>query len=344
MHHKSQKYQDAGILYNLIRASEVVKSEDILKTLEFSLMSQKISVPNETGELHVEEREGKLRLYLPKNWMQRNLVWVNDLPNKLCAYFGMEDLTGIIPLGKVLQGDSYMLERILDSSGIIEIQGLDPTEESDLADEIADQVHERGRFPGTSSITPENAGPHLNATTTVSDRGSRPTTPNRPVSAARQSSTLTYVSGHTSRPTTPSRLLSATPQPSSFTPNSEPDAGAIPSNGSIPFAFGSPGRDETSADTSGFTFQSGSPSTSPLPVPDPNAGYIGLLDRVIRASSRETLPHVLFNLREMLNALPGNGSLNDSTDGSGSVFGIRSENQIRHDTKIGAAGELFVSF
>lgn len=53
-----------------------------------------------------------------------------------------------------------------------------------------------------------------------------------------------------------------------------------------------------------------------------------------------------FNLRELGETLPStnpNGSL-PQVMLEGSPFGLRSQNQIDHDVKIGAAGELFVGF
>jgi hypothetical protein len=66
-----------------------------------------------------------------------------------------------------------------------------------------------------------------------------------------------------------------------------------------------------------------------------DAPYVRLLDKVIEAARSETL----LNLQGLADALP-------SAEGNlllGSPFGIRSQNQIAHDIKIGAAGELYVS-
>lgn len=64
--------------------------------------------------------------------------------------------------------------------------------------------------------------------------------------------------------------------------------------------------------------------------------YLELLDNVIRIARRTTLPHH--------NALagPANGQFHPGFDHD-AAFGIRSQGQMNHDFKIGAAGELFVS-
>jgi hypothetical protein len=64
--------------------------------------------------------------------------------------------------------------------------------------------------------------------------------------------------------------------------------------------------------------------------------WLALLDNVIRIARRTTFPH--------RNALlgPTNGQFHPDFDHD-AAFGIRSQGQMNHDFKIGAAGELFVS-
>ena len=64
--------------------------------------------------------------------------------------------------------------------------------------------------------------------------------------------------------------------------------------------------------------------------------YLGLLNNVIRIARRVALPH-----REGL-AGPANGQFHQGFNHD-AAFGIRSQGQMNHDFKIGAAGELFVS-
>jgi hypothetical protein len=81
------------------------------------------------------------------------------------------------------------------------------------------------------------------------------------------------------------------------------------------------------------------PPRSPSPAENEfftNNAYLELLDNVIRIARRTTLPH-----RSAL-AGPANGQFHPGFDHD-AVFGIRSQGQMNHDFKIGAAGELFVS-
>lgn len=65
--------------------------------------------------------------------------------------------------------------------------------------------------------------------------------------------------------------------------------------------------------------------------------YRELLDNVIRIARGTTLPHM-----DDLPS-PSNGQFHQNFDHE-AAFGIRSEGEMKHDMKIGAAGELFVGF
>jgi hypothetical protein len=69
-----------------------------------------------------------------------------------------------------------------------------------------------------------------------------------------------------------------------------------------------------------------------------------LLDRVITAASRAGLPPPsLFDRNgRLLPTASITGTNRQRTILSDAVFGNRSQNQVSHDMKIGAAGELFV--
>jgi hypothetical protein len=69
------------------------------------------------------------------------------------------------------------------------------------------------------------------------------------------------------------------------------------------------------------------------PVP-PTPQYVQVLNNVIRLARQATLPHA--------SQVPTNAPNGDGNMVTGHPFGIRSDGQIAHDIKIGAAGELYV--
>jgi len=81
---------------------------------------------------------------------------------------------------------------------------------------------------------------------------------------------------------------------------------------------------------------------SPSPaLPEPiefiaNTAYRDLLDNVIGIAQQAAIPH-----RGVIVG-PANGQSDDSFDPI-ATFGVRSQGEVNHDIKIGAAGELFVS-
>jgi hypothetical protein len=75
-----------------------------------------------------------------------------------------------------------------------------------------------------------------------------------------------------------------------------------------------------------------------------NEEYRMLLDRVIAAASHAGFPSPsLFDRNgRLVPTASSTGTNRQRTTLSDAVFGNRSQNQVRHDMKIGAAGELFV--
>ena len=80
-------------------------------------------------------------------------------------------------------------------------------------------------------------------------------------------------------------------------------------------------------------------------VDSSKADYRRLLDRVIKAakSKRGGFPSKgAFDVQDLLSALPINAS--EDPPNYYLPFGVRSENQLAHDMRVGAAGELYVKF
>ena len=80
--------------------------------------------------------------------------------------------------------------------------------------------------------------------------------------------------------------------------------------------------------------------------PNTSDGYRALLERVITTAATAAFPaRGVFNFDELRNALLSGTQAEDSSSifSSAATFGVRSQDQLSHDMKIGAAGELFVS-
>jgi hypothetical protein len=75
---------------------------------------------------------------------------------------------------------------------------------------------------------------------------------------------------------------------------------------------------------------------------DMDAGYLRLLNKILDAARRAVFPsRGSFNMSDILDALPGDGTADSSF--SYESVGFRSKSRLERDKKIGAAGELFVS-
>ena len=92
-------------------------------------------------------------------------------------------------------------------------------------------------------------------------------------------------------------------------------------------------------------------SASSRPQETPQRVFVGhdeyrtLLDRLVNAANQAAFPaQGLFDFTEMSNALPTSSEYTlEHETLSNSIFGVRSKDQLSHDMKIGAAGELYVS-
>lgn len=71
--------------------------------------------------------------------------------------------------------------------------------------------------------------------------------------------------------------------------------------------------------------------------------YARLLRKIVNAARRATIPAIgAFDLQALANSFPSHNN-EDTGTLPGLPFGVRSQDQLGHDIKIGAAGELFVS-
>jgi hypothetical protein len=215
----------------------------------------------------------------------------------------------------VLTGSQSVLDDLLEDYGIIEVPGLVPLQSTTQCEEDLEY-----HTVETDSATSSSAHRQRATPVAASDRspGRGPFTP------------------------------TTTPSPNSFAGGSTTSANWSNSSG-LPSTFHLPERTSLSAHP-----------TTPIPSPgrssspenqDPasrvfgsNEEYRTLLDRVITAASRAGFPSPpLFDRNgRLLPTASNTGTNRQRTTLSDAVFGNRSQNQVSHDMKIGAAGELFV--
>lgn len=76
---------------------------------------------------HIEKTASSaLRLYLPRDSLQRRRGYVTQLPTDLRRYCGVDDMNAGEVFAKLVKEDQDLLDDILEYHGIVEIPGIEP--------------------------------------------------------------------------------------------------------------------------------------------------------------------------------------------------------------------------
>ena len=247
-----------------------------------------------SANLHIEDSDNRLRLYVPKESTERELCFLKGLPEGLATYLDIKDIKAIKVLGDILKATSAVVIReLLKEHGIDWLLWPDPVQHSVLSNEIQ----------ASEELTPEPLS-HSRASTPVqTPRNARPTsTPRTSFSSQIES----LYNSDIYLPASPSFLSSVHTPRSSLSPAPTPVQGDSGRRQSI-------GYDE----------------------------YISLLSFIIAAAAKGSKNRWTTRGIYLVTACT---DIPKSIEYSDALFGKRSENQIAHDIKIGAAGELYVSY
>lgn len=247
---------------------------------------------------------------MPQNRRDRELSYLRQLPEALCKLFHIDSSAREI-IGNILNSSPFVINDLLEAAGIGKVSEIQPPPRPSI-----DDLDEQETVAAEEAVETEVA--------TASLRDSRaqsvPLLSSRTGFAQAGSSNLpslghgvaSSISASGSRARTPNS--STAPFESRGTPASRI------------FGFPSPGPPREPDNIF---------NRSPSPE-DVAQAYGELLNDVIRIASRTTLP------RYGAMAGPGGGQFHPGFDLE-AAFGVRSQDQMTHNTRIGAAGELFVS-
>ena len=278
-------------------------SDTIVKTVTISLAGMEpVTIEGEKARLHMEETNNHLKLYVPQERKQREVCFCKVLPDKLAAYLGIRELEAVKVLGDILNSSASVIDEILEEHGIVPLPWTETIQQSTPSYENLENDE-------------EDVGEARPGLTSRQLSGSRESTPER----GRDTSQRTSYA----RPRLGSSTNSSYGRETSF----------------------SYGRSPFTPATSGFNGSLNTPRSSLTPTRVsvqlqaapiqtlPNVEYVALLNYVIAAAAAAAL--------QTLN-LPPLAEQFEPPELIDTSFGIRSENPIAHDIKVGAAGELYV--
>jgi hypothetical protein len=236
---------------------------------------------------------------------------------------GAEAIIGGIIKSTILD----VVDEVLREAGIIEVPGFNRPLEGMMATQSSRRTTESESMSAKSH---QSAG-----LTTAQSESPPPATATRPSSTGHAESYTETASAH-ERQRASNASFSSNSSDSISTPFPAFSADRVPSRAPItpiPYRFHSGTSDRPDAPAETYTGID---------------QYAALLDRIIKAGSEAKFPtHGAFNLDGIWNALPTDPDAHITASFAqpslSSPFGVRSQNQLSHDMKIGAAGELYVS-
>jgi hypothetical protein len=308
---------DSQSVYQKLLHANVFETEGIIGSLEHSLLGEKVVVDVSTTKLHIEENQVRLNIYVPKDRRDQEICYLRVLPTKLFNEVMMErpasnstlaaDPSAVAILISVFAASDQVIDSVLEEAGIVPVLYADEYEEQN-EDSRPDQAPSSPEIEAQADADSETES---GDSVTTSGAG----TPEATVSSNRSAS-LSPLSISTAR--------------ASFRPDSQ----ARPVRGSVIQATSPSRTPEYAARGVGRT---------PLTPGSSDSEYRRLLSNVIKAARKKkggfpSQGH--FNLDDLRNALPVDVSTDPDTYDL--PFGVRNENQLAYDMKIGAAGELYV--
>ncbi|ORY68490.1 uncharacterized protein BCR38DRAFT_521547 [Pseudomassariella vexata] len=311
---------DPKILYETLRSTIVLETDGIASELQLLQDEKTLRVRQSQSELHIEEKQGHLIVYVPRDIARQESCYLDVLPQRMFEWIMMGSAPklptqhseqAVRVLGSVLNASVQVVSTSLRNNGVTELDFLEePPEEinEDKAPELAVVLR-----PSTPTADSDQA----HGVVTPGELGSDDTDSSAVETPA--SSVFSEGSPRTHR------LIQA----------------AVYSSSRLGRGASAP----QEARPVQYPFFSPSPQPSPSPNSDlngqgPASKYLKLLDAVLTAARSATLPRRdSFDMSTLMNALP---QVTATTDAPQDYFHFRSTSQFERDRMIGAAGELFV--
>jgi hypothetical protein len=270
-------------VYQKFQNATLYESDGFRKTLSLSQGTLTATAESSSGLLHIEENNGTLRIFVPRDPQQRKLCYPGQLPKALVRYLGITDPAATGSFRIVILVPADVLDDVLDEDGIVQVPNIDS-----LGSELSTP----------EDLEPDELAPEVSTLTPTSSED-QPSTGLRLQSAATHS-------------------IEVRPEATEFRYERRPSSTSVEDDHLVHQP----------------TLRSQSENTVPLTY---DAQYVQLLEKVIEAARRAAFPTAeALDLQDLADALP-------SADTQGPLLGLRAQNQIERDIKIGAAGELYVS-
>lgn len=319
---------------------EVFETDGIAAELHLVQDSQTVPIKISQSDLHIDETEDSIKVYVPRNKKQQQLCYFNKLPQRLYEWMmgdaapkvptkESETCTGI--LMRVLNASYDNIGDILEMSGVRDVGFHDEYQAKPESEGSVDDADHRIPVPSaTQGFTYTDQDANVSDYVTLdSDSPGLATPASQSVTASSPRSQTTRVleeAVSSQRPQRPSQGASVRPVAAHTVRSSRsPSRSSAEPSASPPIA--TPAR---------------IPRDPEVVAAEPCSSmeYIALLAKVIAIARRSTLPRKdslnMSDLGRAVNQIDGQDDL-----ATGTPFSAR--NSLERDKMVGAAGELYVS-
>lgn len=152
VHFHSQKFRNCDIsLYKELRDASISVSDGILKSISVLQCGKKITIENNRANFHLEEQNGDLSLYVPRNEDAREECFFRQLPRALMSFLGISDAAAeAVLLGVIGCRSLVSVDNILEAAGIVEVDEIsrrsnpmitsDTTATAGIPEEVVDAI------------------------------------------------------------------------------------------------------------------------------------------------------------------------------------------------------------
>lgn len=136
-------------------------SDGIRRSLQITQDGRNIEGASSRANFHFEEAEGALRLYLPKDEVERDVCFESDLPRRVCTFLSITDLRAPGVIGGLFRKDnSDVIDKILENSGVGQVDcDFDALDEELEASEAGSDVETLVEAAGNITLSTPSSSP-----------------------------------------------------------------------------------------------------------------------------------------------------------------------------------------
>lgn len=160
VHYHSSRAQNSGqTLCQLFRETCVYDSEGFSKILCLQQDGHAITAESARGTMHLDDNNGKLRIFVPRNKRDRNLCYSSQLPKALVNYLGISDPAASGIFRTVMTSSNDILDDLLEEDGIIQVLHFEPSNQTSNDGEDSGSEATVCEITPSSSSTPSGPRP-----------------------------------------------------------------------------------------------------------------------------------------------------------------------------------------